>query len=302
MTRSQVPISNRTNDTTESKVYYQMSQVPEPPTESELLSLKDVAERLEVHYMTVYRYVRLGMLPATQQGRSWVVRADDLAVFAKDPPSTTQRGAAPWDERLLSRMLDSDVSGAWALTEAALASGMTPAEAYEELLVPALRNVGEMWVDGEIGIADEHAASRVAARIIARLAPRMARRGVRRGTVVLGSTQTEAHDIASSIAVDLFRDAQFNVVDLGVNLPPESLAASVAARDDVLAVAISVTTTGQEIEIARSVAAVREVSKATLIIGGAGTDKAGASAAGADAYARTAQDAIVLLEELRQGR
>jgi excisionase family DNA binding protein len=277
-----------------------MSQIPEPPTESELLSLKDVAERLDVHYMTVYRYVRLGMLPATQQGRTWVVRADDLAIFAEDPPSATQRGDAPWDERLLSRMLDADVSGAWALTEAALASGMKPAEAYEALVVPALRNVGDMWEAGEIGVADEHAASQVASRIIALLAPRMARRGVRRGTVVLGSTQTEAHSIASSIAADLFRAAQLNVVDLGVNLPPESLAASVAGRDGVSAVAISVTTPGQEIEIARSVAAVRDVSEARLIIGGAGTDEAGAKAAGADAYARTAQDAILLLEELRE--
>jgi excisionase family DNA binding protein len=277
-----------------------MSQVPEPPTESELLSLKDVAERLEVHYMTAYRYVRLGMLPATQQGRSWVVRADDLAVFVEAPPSATQRGAAPWDERLLSRMLEADVSGAWALTEAALASGMKPEEAFEALLVPALRNVGDMWEAGEIGVADEHAASQVAIRIIALLAPRMARRGVRRGTVVLGSTQTETHSIASSIAANLFRAAQFNVVDLGVNLPPESLAASVAGRDEVSAVAISVTMPGQEIEIARSVAAVREVSEATLIIGGAGTDKAGAEAAGADAYARSAQDAILLLEELRE--
>jgi excisionase family DNA binding protein len=278
-----------------------MPHVPEPPAESELLSLKDVAERLEVHYMTAYRYVRLGMLPATQQGRSWVVRADDLAVFAETPPSATQRGDAPWDERLLSRMLEADVSGAWALTEAALASGMKPSEAFDALLVPALRNVGEMWANGEIGIADEHAASQVATRIVALLAPRMARRGVRRGTVVLGSTQTEAHSIASSIAANLFRAAQFHVVDLGVNLPPESLAASVAGRDQVSMVAISVTMRGQEIEIARSVAAVREVSKATVIIGGAGTDQTGAKAAGADAYARTAQDAIVLLEELRQG-
>lgn len=277
-----------------------MSQIPEPPTESELLSLKDVAERLGVHYMTAYRYVRLGMLPATQQGRSWVVRANDLAVFAETPPSATQRGDAPWGERLLARMLEADVSGAWALTEAALASGMKPVEAYEALIVPALRNVGDMWEAGEIGVADEHAASQVAARIIALLSPRMARRGVRRGTVVLGSTQTEAHGMASSIAADLFRAAQFNVVDLGVNLPPESLAASVAGRDDVSAVAISVTTTGQEIEIARSVAAVREVSGARLIVGGAGTNGAGAKAAGADAYARTAQDAILLLEELRE--
>lgn len=276
-----------------------MPQIPQTPPEIELLSLKDVAERLNVHYMTAYRYVRLGMLPATQQGRSWVVRSDELATFAESPPSATHRGDAPWGDRLLSRMLDADVSGAWALTEAALASGMTPSHAYQELVVPALRNVGDMWESGEIGVADEHAASQVATHIVARLAPRMARRGVRRGTVVLGSTQTELHGLASSIAAELLRGAQFQVVDLGVNLPPESLAASIAARDDVLAIALSVTTTGQEIEIARSVAAARRVSEATLIIGGAGTDEAGALAAGADAYARTAQDAIGLLEELR---
>jgi excisionase family DNA binding protein len=197
-----------------------MSQIPEPPTESELLSLKDVAERLDVHYMTVYRYVRLGMLPATQQGRTWVVRADDLAIFAEDPPSATQRGDAPWDERLLSRMLDADVSGAWALTEAALASGMKPAEAYEALVVPALRNVGDMWEAGEIGVDDEHAASQVASRIIALLAPRMARRGVRRGTVVLGSTQIYAQCMVWSIDEFIFRAANFYLFFVGVNLPP----------------------------------------------------------------------------------
>jgi excisionase family DNA binding protein len=277
-----------------------MPQISESPRDPELLSLREVAERLDVHYMTAYRYVRLGMLPATQEGRSWVIRAEDLAAFSEAPPSATERGDAPWDERLLSRMLDADVSGAWALTEAALASGMAPTEAYEELLVPALKKVGDMWESDEIGVADEHAASQVATRIVARLAPRTARRGVRRGTVVLGSTQTEVHSLPSSIAADLFRAAQFNVVDLGVNLPPESLAAAIVERGDVLAVAISVTTTGQEIEIARSVAAVRAVSDVALIVGGAGSDEAGAKAAGADAYARTARDAIAVLEQLRE--
>lgn len=277
-----------------------MPQIQKSPEHPDLLSLREVAERLDVHYMTAYRYVRLGMLPATQQGRLWVVRADDLAAFSENPPSATERGDAPWLERLLSRMLDADVSGAWALVEAALSSGMTPAEAYEELLVPALKSIGDMWEAGEIDIADEHAATQVATRIVALLAPRAARRGVRKGTIVLGSTQTEVHSLPSSIAADLFREAQFNVVDLGVNLPPESLAVSIAGRDDVLAVAISVTIPGQEVEIARSVAAVRSVTGVPVIIGGAGSDEDRAKVAGADSYARTARDAIVLLEELRE--
>lgn len=272
----------------------------DPLNETDLLTLKDVAELLDVHYMTAYRYVRLGMLPATQQGRMWVVRPDDLAAFAEAPPSSTERGEAEWDERLLARMLEADMSGAWSVVEAALASGVTPIGAYERLLMPALRSVGEMWVSGDIDIADEHAASQIATRIVARLSPRMAKRGRRRGTVLLGSTQTESHGLALSIAADLFRNAQFDVVDLGVNLPAESLAASVASRGEVMVVALSVTTPGQEIEIARSIAAVREMSDVKVVVGGAGTSEEGALESGADAYAATVQEAVALFEELRE--
>jgi excisionase family DNA binding protein len=272
----------------------------DPHKETNLLSLREAAEILDVHYMTAYRYVRLGMLPATQQGRRWAVRREDLAAFSETPPASTERGDADWDERLLARMLEADVSGAWGVTEAALASGMTLTGAYEQLLVPALRRVGDLWVAGDISVADEHAASQVATRIVARLAPRMARPGRRRGTVVLGSTQTETHGLALSIAADLFRNAQFDVVDLGTNLPAESLAASVASRTDVTVVALSITAPGQEVEIARSIAAVRAVKDVRVVVGGGGTSEEEALAAGADGYARTARDAIILFEEIRQ--
>jgi excisionase family DNA binding protein len=272
----------------------------DPHKETNLLSLREAAEILDVHYMTAYRYVRLGMLPATQQGRRWAVRREDLAAFSETPPASTERGDADWDERLLARMLEADVSGAWGVTEAALASGMTLTGAYEQLLVPALRRVGDLWVAGDISVADEHAASQVATRIVARLAPRMARPGRRRGTVVLGSTQTETHGLALSIAADLFRNAQFDVVDLGTNLPAESLAASVASRTDVTVVALSITNPGQGVEIARSIGAVRAVKDVKVVVGGGGISEEEALAAGADGYARTARDAIILFEEFRQ--
>lgn len=272
----------------------------EPKTEADHLSLKQVAEILDVHYMTVYRYVRLGMLPATQQGRVWVVRAADLAAFSESSPASTERGDADWDERLLARMLEADESGAWGVVEAALASGATPTGAYERLLVPALQRVGDLWAEGDIDVADEHAASQIAKRLVARLSPRMARPGRKRGTIILGSTQTETHGIALSIAADLFRGAQFDVIDLGTNLPAESLAGSVASRADVTVVALSITNPGQEVEIARSIAAVREVSDANVVVGGGGTSEKEALGAGADGYARTAQEAISLFEEFRK--
>jgi len=45
---------------------------PQPvPDDDELLSLRDAADQLGVHYMTAYRYLRLGTLPAKKVGGVW---------------------------------------------------------------------------------------------------------------------------------------------------------------------------------------------------------------------------------------
>ena len=55
------------------------SQEPDPRSRAGLLSLQEAADRLEVHYMTAYRYVRTGRLRAVQIGSQWWVDPQDLA-------------------------------------------------------------------------------------------------------------------------------------------------------------------------------------------------------------------------------
>ena len=267
-------------------------------TTSEELSLHEVAEILDVHYMTAYRYVRLGILPAQREGRSWRIRRDDLDDFmAKDEPRT-QRGEADWGDRFFNRVLAADEAGAWGVVEAALSSGMTIPEAYPTLLTPTMRRIGELWAAGEIDVSNEHAASEVAARIVARLGPRLARRGVRRGTVVLGSTATELHSLPLAMATDLFRASQFEAVDLGAYLPPDSFAAFVAETDDLVAVGVGVTTPGQEDALGETLAAIRGVTDVPIVVGGNGVDEAVALELGADGWAQTGEGAVELVEAL----
>jgi excisionase family DNA binding protein len=267
-------------------------------TTPEDLSLHEVAEILDVHYMTAYRYIRLGILPARREGRSWRIHRDDLdAYMTKDGPRT-QRGEADWADRFFNRVLAADEAGAWGVVEAALSSGMSVPDAYPTLLSPTMRRIGDLWSSGEIDVANEHAASEVAARIVARLGPRLARRGVRRGTVVLGSTATELHSLPLAMATDLFRAAQFDVVDLGAYLPPDSFAAYVAETDDVVAVGIGVTTPGQEDELSETLAALREVTEVPIVIGGGGVDEASALELGADGWAESGEAAVALVEKL----
>jgi excisionase family DNA binding protein len=262
------------------------------------VSLHEVAEILDVHYMTAYRYVRLGILPARRDGRSWRIRRADLDDFmAKDEPRT-RRGEADWADRFFNRVLAADEAGAWGVVEAALSSGMAVPDAYPTLLSPTMRRIGELWSAGEIDVATEHAASEVVARIVARLGPRLARRGVRRGTVVLGSTASELHSLPLAMASDLFRASQFDAVDLGAYLPPDDFASFVSDTENLVAVGIGVTMTGQEDEIARTLAAIRSVTDVPIIIGGGGVDEAAALELGADGWAETGEGAVELVEAL----
>ena len=154
------------------------------------MTLQEVADELGVHYMTAYRYVRLGMLGATKRGRSWEVTRDDLDAFitGQSLPSP-DRGATPWDERFLNRILAPDDAGAWAVIEAALAGGVTPADVYMKVFTPAVRRIGDLGVEGEVARAEEHAASPGTPRVVAGLAPRLVGRGVRGGPVGLGANK-----------------------------------------------------------------------------------------------------------------
>jgi MerR family transcriptional regulator, light-induced transcriptional regulator len=264
-----------------------------------LLTLHEVAERLGVHYMTVYRYVRLGQLPATQQGRTWQVRTEDLDAFVTGPiAAPAQRGSVQWSRRFVNRLMAGDEAGAWGVIEAALTSGMAPQDAYTDIITPAMATVGEKWEAGVIDVATEHAASQVATRIVGRLGPKMRTRGVRRGTVILGSTQSELHALPLSLLADLLRNARFEVVDLGANLPAEHFAREVHDADDVVAVGVGVTTRGQEAAITDTLLALRGATEAPILLGGAGIDEEAALALGADGYARTGEEAVALVESL----
>ena len=176
-------------------------------TTTDRVGLREAAERLGVHYMTVYHYVRTGRLAAEREGATWLVERADLEALAAPGAPSAPSARAPRPGRLAERMVRGDEAGAWAIVEGAMASGMTPVAVYEELLVPALRSVGDRWEAGVISVADEHRASVVATRVIGRLGPRFARRGRSRGSVVLGAPAGESHALPVAIVADLLRAA-----------------------------------------------------------------------------------------------
>lgn len=269
------------------------------------VTLQEAAEMLGVHYMTAYRYVRLGLLPAHKEGTTWRLERADLDTFRTDASQPVGGGRghhrAPWAERLEDRLLAGDGRGAWGVVEAALAAGTDVRDLYLEVVAPAMTSIGERWAMGEIDIAVEHRASGIVMRLLGRLGPRFTRRGRTRGAVVLGAPVGEHHSLPVALVADLVGAAGFEVSDLGANVPADSFRRLVVDMPRLVAVGVSVTNAESLDEAARTVAVLRTGTGATtpILVGGyAVRDEQHARALGADAYAADGRTIVALLDEL----
>ncbi len=262
------------------------------------MTLQEAADQLGVHYMTAYRYIRQGRLPATREGAEWRIRAVDLQALRSPSAKRARRGAARSradGKALEQRMLAGDGPGAWWLVKSQLEGGLDPSGVLEELLVPALRSIGERWASGEISVANEHRATAVAQRLIGHLGLQFGRRGKSRGAIALAAPAGDLHTLPIAIVADLLRWRAFEVLELGGNTPADALAEAVALADGLLAVGIVSTTGGLEAEVASSVRSVRgAVPDVTIFLGGPGIrSEAHSLELGADVWTGPGPDAAV---------
>jgi len=247
---------------------------------AQVIGLTEAAERLGVHYMTAYRYVRTGRLPAQKKEGGWRIAPADLDRLHRQPPDVpARRTSRRWaTTRMLDRLLAGDELGAWSIAEGALASGAQPADIHLELLAPALREIGARWESGDIDVGGEHRATVVARRVIGRLGPRFNRPGRKRGVVLIGAVAGERHEIPGAMVADQLRGAGFEVADLGADTPATAFRAA-ALRLEPRCVLLSVTGTGHEAAVLDAVQSIRASTEAIVLVGGAAVPDEEASAA-----------------------
>jgi excisionase family DNA binding protein len=257
------------------------------------ITLQEAADRLGVHYMTAYRYVRLGKLPASKEGTAWVVDEADVEAFSAEPPAP--RAHDDWRGDLVRLLVAGDPTAAWTLVEDALVSSFTPETVHTELLLPAMRDIGDLWIAGEIDIADEHLASAVARRLGSRLSPRFVRRGRDRGTVVVAMGPGEWHQLGAEVLADLLRGRNFRVLYLGANTPPEAVAKAAENSDDLVAICVAAFASADGLA---EVADLLEGSGVPLVFGGpAAVSQADVERLGGDVFGESIPGIVDWIDE-----
>jgi excisionase family DNA binding protein len=277
------------------------------PDPGPTLTLHEAADLLGVHYMTVYRRVRLGILPARKVGSTWTIDRADLD-RSRTAPDRGRAGrgrsgpqAATWQARLQARMLRGDVEGSWQVIEAAMASGFDPSEVYLQLLAPSLHEIGASWQSGSVSIDQEHLASTVAATLIGRLSPRFVHPGRKKGVVIVAMPPGERHGLGVAMLADILADAGYDVLNLGPDTPTSSFIDALRVAGSLSAIVVSVVDAGRRPAAARLLAAARrERPQVPRLVGGnAVPDAHVARDLGADGWVADPRQLGSLIESLR---
>lgn len=280
------------------------------PAADDSLNLKQVAAELGVHYMTAYRYVRQGRLPAWRDGTNWRIEPAAVADFAiQGRTSLGGAGAVAgpeqpnidWAARTADALLAYDETTAWNTIERALAAGHDPAYCFIDMIGAALAEIDHRSAAGEFGASTWPAVTVVAERLIARLGARFRRPGRRRGCVIIGGPTGEHHQIPISILADLVRLEGFDVTELGVDTSPAAFADAVHRAKRLHAVAIGVTTVQQLDATQAAIAAIRLAAPTIpIVIGGQGVRNPDlASILDADDWAPDGRTAAATISNVR---
>lgn len=198
-------------------------------------------------------------------------------------------------------VFDGNAKAAAAAVEAVLAAGETPETILNDACIPAMAEVGAEFEEGEKFVPEMLISARAMAAAMTILRPLLVQAGVKTvGKVVLGTVHGDLHDIGKNLVGMMLEGAGFEVIDLGVDVPPQKFVAAVQQHQpDILGMSALLTTTTKAMSLTLSAlaeAGLREQVK--VMIGGAPVTETYAHDIGADGYAADASRAATLAKTL----
>ena len=165
-------------------------------------------------------------------------------------------------------------------------------DVINQLLIPALDRVGELYEKQEIFLPQLINAANAACGGFDVIKERIAKSGagsVSKGKIVLATVFGDIHDIGKNIVRVVLENYGYTVIDLGRDVPAETIVETVI-REDVKLVGLSALMTTTVTSMADTIAAIRKSGHdCKIMVGGAVLTPDYAAEIGADYYARDAK-------------
>lgn len=197
-----------------------------------------------------------------------------------------------------------NIKRAVALTERCLQEGIPAPLIIERGIMRGLEVVGEKWKTYEYFIPNVLVSAMATKLSLQRLHEVLRSTNIPRiGRAVAGTVKGDVHDIGKNIVLMFMESAGFEVVDLGIDVPPEQFIRAVKKeKPDLLVLSCLYTLTMHAMEetlIALKKAGLK--GKVKTLVGGAPVTREFADSIGADGFGIDAVDGVRKAKELLDG-
>ena len=219
-----------------------------------------------------------------------------------DKEATADNGSQinEMQDKLKTAVLKGNRNGIVKITKEALESGEKPAELLNQVLLPAINQVGEFFDQGKYFLPQLIASAEAMKNSIEVLEPLLQTGGTgeEMPVVVIATVEGDIHDIGKNLVALMLKNHGFHVIDLGKDVPQAKILETAKEHHaEFIALSALMTTTMQRMR--EIVAAAKEEGiTAKIIIGGAVITQEYADEIGADGYSKDAADAVKLAKSL----
>ena len=223
-----------------------------------------------------------------------------------EPPARVCPPLAQLQHNYLTSLLATHRTDALNMVMKAIQSGVEIESIYLDVIQPAQHELGRLWQTGQISVAQEHYCTAATQFVMSQLQPWFLKTTSADQTLVATCVGDELHEVGLRIVADLFEVSGWNTIYLGANVPPESIAETLASsRAQILAISCTMTQhlfgMADVIRIVRSHPGCEQVK---ILAGGYpfNIDPYLWKRVGADAAALDGKDAIDVANRLIQSR
>ena len=165
---------------------------------------------------------------------------------------------------------------------------MQPLQVIDELLIPALNRVGDDYEKGVIFLPQLISAAEAAKLCFEEVKSHIKGDAVGKGDIVLATVFGDVHDIGKNIVKTVLENYGYNVIDLGKNVPPQTVVDAVKNGNVKLCGLSALMTTTVE-NMKKTIELLREqCPDCKIMVGGAVLTKEYAEKIGADMYCKDA--------------
>ncbi len=223
--------------------------------------------------------------------RAWVDR------FADAPAASALQAIAPSGMTLDDAIIRGLKGDAIRLAKALLTAAPS-ADLVEGHLIPALDRVGTDYESGRAFLPQLLSAAQAAQGVFSVIEERLGGAKPNKGKVIIATVKGDIHDIGKNIVRTVMANYGYDMIDLGRDVPPETIVSAVQEHSARL-VGLSALMTTTLPAMAETVAQLKSLPDAPFVmIGGAVVTDSYRAQIGADFYARDAKESLEIAKRV----